>query len=487
MRCSTANAEAGTDPMHAAFRRGRVASSLFRCVVALLALGPSGAAQARFDFESLRALIETERLTSVEQVVARLPEDLRANYTLVYASQSLQGASHDHPRAVLFGADAKLVLTFNGDPKQRHHDEIEILQYRDEQGVFELRSISFAQGVRFSEKNPQLCLSCHGASPRPIWGSYDYEVRDDNHWPGLYGSTHDAPRLVPEERRAFERYRELAREHPRYRFLKTEHPATRWYPYGDGAYQHRFRPNNRIGNLLARLNARKIAHEIIRNPFFRRYYRTTLSWFIGCPEAAGSEFAGKIERLFEREFDRGRHYRLYGDLGAVRPENRLAFMFEKLLSGLGTYTWNMSVSTLPGGKRFSTGILTIDQLVAAAVLAEVVGGDPWLGGFYRSWTSREVYDTFRPGYYQSNVAPGGVGEQYDLLGLYFDETSARNACSGLLERARAEWHSDSAVRGFNPAATDRTVSSCLPARWGDIARTARCQAPRSRSSSGTEG
>ncbi len=410
-------------------------------VIAGVLLGHGGVAAdaVPMTFEDLRELIEREQLRDPAAVVARLPSDLRRNYTLAYQSQSLQESDYDNPRAILFGSDARLVITFNGHPTQRHYHSLEVLHFREREQRFELRSIDFSTGKAvFSPPNPALCRNCHGHNPRPIWGSYEYEVKDAHHWPGFYGSIHDAPQLRAGEAQAFERFRVRARTHPRYRHLQLSHPESAWYPYGQGAYQHRFRPNNRLGNLLARLNARKIAAELNRSPFLEAYPNTAMLWLLQCPQAATAEFAQHVDGLWQRRFPRRRHDGLYSELKAVAAENRLAFQFEKLLSGLDIYTWNMSVTTLPRGKRFFTGIVSIDQLVAAALLREPPRLLAWLRPYYRPWDHRALYDTFRAGYYRTNVAPGGIGAQYDRLGLYFDPAAAARACDPLSERARAE-------------------------------------------------
>ena len=161
-------------------------------------------------------------------------------------------------------------------------------------------------------------------------------------------------------------------------------------------------------------------------------------WLLQCPQARTPAYAPWLDAVFERRFPPAEHHALYGDLEAVDPANREAFKLEKLLSGLDVYTWNMSVSTLPRGKRFSTGIVTVDQLVAAALLAEMPPPITWMREHYRPWNNRRLYDTFREGYYQANVAPGGVGDQYDRLGPYYDEAHARGACARSAASVNAE-------------------------------------------------
>ena len=100
-------------------------------------------------YEDLVELITREELTTIEQVVSRLPVEYRDSYALGFHSRSLHGSSYESPRAILFGRDAKLIVTFNGDPGQQKYHELEIMQFREDTSEFEMRSISFEDGSAF--------------------------------------------------------------------------------------------------------------------------------------------------------------------------------------------------------------------------------------------------------------------------------------------------------------------------------------------------
>ena len=142
----------------------------------------------------------------------------------------------------------------------------------------------------------------------------------------------------------------------------------------------------------------------------------------------------ELEAQFTSAFPKEQFYLLHEDLESLPNGSRSIFILEKLLTGLDIYTWNMSISTLPGGKRFSTGIVSIDQLVVAAVFTQLAG-DSWVRNYYLPRTNRDLYNSFSEGYYNSNVAPGGVGAVYDELGAYYDTVRARSACPELARRA----------------------------------------------------
>ena len=230
------------------------------------------------------------------------------------------------------------------------------------------------------------------------------------------------------EQQAYIRFRKLATEHPRYRFLRLDHPETDWYPFGTGPFEHRFRPNNRLGNLLARLNAKRVANDLKTKAFFKRYPNLALQWLLQCNQAEQDHYLSFIKGLYDRDFGPLAHIKL--DQFQSKSVEQVAFVFEKLLSGLDVYTWNLSMNPSPDDPRFFTGIVSIDELVAAAVLSELAD-DHWLRRYYIPWTQRQLYNSFQEGYYDANVAPGEVGKAYDGIELFFDREYARQACSQL--------------------------------------------------------
>ena len=98
---------------------------------------------ARLTYEDLVALIQTEHVTSIEQLLPKLPEELRSSYVLMHDSRSLQGASNDAPRVILFGADARLTCAFAGDAGLPGFDSLECFQFREAERAFDFRQIRF--------------------------------------------------------------------------------------------------------------------------------------------------------------------------------------------------------------------------------------------------------------------------------------------------------------------------------------------------------
>lgn len=227
---------------------------------------------SEFDFAALRSVIETRQVSSVEQLVPLLPASLRSRYALVFASRSLQVATYNAPRVVLYGPDAHLVVTFNGDPGQRGFYSVETLEFGQDR-QFRLREIRFpppgsSEPVLFSEPNPRTCLTCHGSPARPVWDSWPL-------WPGAYGQRYDAP-LSGQERTGLESFLGRQTADPRYGQLvgiqRWADPATFHAPSSKryaGVQQEP--PNAELAALLGGLSAESLVREMRERPGFAVY------------------------------------------------------------------------------------------------------------------------------------------------------------------------------------------------------------------------
>jgi hypothetical protein len=157
-------------------------------------LGPSHLSLAALEALSRSASSYDDFIRSLK---VRAPE-LFARPVLLHHSASLQHASPERPRALLFGRGA--MITFSEDPT-RSDREVEILAYDPERSRFEAAEIRFSPGARPQfTANPPVCAACHGRGneTRPLWQPYDL-------WPGAYGS--QAGLIRGEEQKAYERFR----------------------------------------------------------------------------------------------------------------------------------------------------------------------------------------------------------------------------------------------------------------------------------------
>ena len=231
-------------------------------------------------FSGLKSLIKNEDIQTIEQLIPHLPYEMRRNYTLMYKSLSTQGSSFENPRAILFGQDAKLILTFNGSPEQRGFDRVEVMDYDPEDSIYNFHEITFRSSQKpiYSETNPKKCLECHSSHPKPnglrkpIWRRYEK-------WIGAYGSIADMVSANPtderikakdkttikNEYRMFQDYLANANDHDRYKYLiRPEGSATSPYQTNfRGHYQ--FRPNLRLLELLMFRQAKTVSSRIAKN------------------------------------------------------------------------------------------------------------------------------------------------------------------------------------------------------------------------------
>ncbi len=214
-----------------------------------------------------------------------------SGFTLMNHSLSLQRGSETFPRAIVFGPDAKFIYTFNGHPKQAGYNAVEIIAFESTAPQsWQFREIIFSGESRpaLSEANPAKCARCHYQPLRPIWEPYDQ-------WPGAYGHDDDAlidfraekyagldktagfiaVRLA--ELDAFRRFKQLVPKHSRYRYLQFPEgsPVSPYNTVTRSGYQ--FRPNLRFTALLAPLQARHLANQIVADRALFRVFGPALT------------------------------------------------------------------------------------------------------------------------------------------------------------------------------------------------------------------
>lgn len=148
-------------------------------------------------FTELKDILKAKQYSKISDLLAHIrktkPKYMK-QYTLGFASKSIQESSLMNPRAIVYGRAADFVITFNGHPKQRGYEMLEVMNFNRAQKKFEFFEIEFnekgqlgAEPYKISDDGgPQKkCLACHTGS-RPIWNRYDI-------WPGFYGSADDFP------------------------------------------------------------------------------------------------------------------------------------------------------------------------------------------------------------------------------------------------------------------------------------------------------
>jgi mono/diheme cytochrome c family protein len=381
----------------------------------LAAVAAPAASASPVQFDLLRARISEDKLTSVEAVLPVLPLDLRSHYVLMFRSRSLQGASYQNPRAILYGHDARFIVTFNGDPAHNGFNALETMEFDDQAKAFVFREIVFPDAskpdapVSFSEPNPGKCLECHGNPPRPVWDAFPV-------WPGAYGERYRA-HLGKQESEGLDAFLQAQPGHPRYGVLhEVGKLASReaFYPSAKTRYQgvETEPPNSELNTLLSRLNFQRIANELAGKPLFPAYqYALLAAVSPGCgavqdylPDALSAAGTDRYAQI-AHDADNARHKlgrtkarRLDEDSGRAGTRAaaidddaviKLRFIVE---AGLGVDTAQWSLALEKGSYDFTTAQSSTEAL-APFLMNAVSRSDSGLAdlSFYRSFTRNDPY------------------------------------------------------------------------------------------------
>ncbi|RYZ65198.1 MAG: hypothetical protein EOP05_20945, partial [Proteobacteria bacterium] len=206
-----------------------LSAALIPCAAFAKTTQPTGQTTAQsFTFENLKEIVASKDLRSVSDVVPYLPEEYRKSFTLMHKSRSIQRSSAEAPRAILFGNDAKMVMSFNGDPNDAGYDRLEVMEFKDDTEKFEFKFIYFADKETKAEviDSPMNCVGCHGMIPSDLHPDWDVGLV----WRGAYGSQDDTfaeTQLDPnlkEEAAAYTQFLGGVSQHDRYKHLDFTKP-----------------------------------------------------------------------------------------------------------------------------------------------------------------------------------------------------------------------------------------------------------------------
>jgi cytochrome c553 len=376
-----------------------------------LALGLAEPAPAgEFSFDSLRQVIALQHVGAVEELLAALPADLRAHYSLVFSSRSLQDASFEHPRALLFGSNAQLILTFNGDPSQHGFEAVETMEFDARANRFIFREITFSSdgtqpAARISDPNPARCVACHDHPARPIW-----DVPPA--WPGVYGERYGAG-LSTMELRGLRRFLAIQPTHPRYRYLlgaaaladRDTYVSSSRATYNGVSVEP---PNARLSAQLATYNVRSILSELAAQPGFAAHLNVLLaSAGSNCGAvadfyppslqpaiAADYKSYSKATAAADRSQSTAKTLRLggrqspYSGLASPAEFTELRYVAERALN-LSTRHWTLAFERGSYDMSAPAGSLTLEQ----ALFSWLARTDPELrtAAAYRTFNSDDAY------------------------------------------------------------------------------------------------
>lgn len=142
-------------------------------------------------FDDLTALVQSSQARTVEDLLNALPADYVGFTALMHHSRSLQPSSMEAPRIILASnlvpdhltAKRMLFMGVGGHAQQGGDDTVEVIEFATDKPGFQFHRLVFYGAAKppTIEKDPRVCVTCHGTPARPIWDTYGT-------WPGAYGS-----------------------------------------------------------------------------------------------------------------------------------------------------------------------------------------------------------------------------------------------------------------------------------------------------------
>lgn len=221
--------------------------ALFALMLSALLPSPLVAATINLPLSAaeLQRYLDTQQEPSLVGLLADLPPSLRENFVLMQQTQSLQQATPEAPRQILFGADARFLLAVSGIPTDPRYQILEFAEFEPATGVYHFGTVDFSgSGRPVVKRDVAFCAGCHGRPTRPIWGVYP-------DWHGAYGDEHGV--VAPDLKAAWAGFVEASDTAPRYRHLVFQKDpsggtfklSARYYGYPNTDFNHE------LGNTVA--------------------------------------------------------------------------------------------------------------------------------------------------------------------------------------------------------------------------------------------
>lgn len=441
---------------------------------ALLAPRPVPAApppEAPFAYAELEALLGDPKdpIRSPDDLLRRLPESLRANFTLGYSPHNFRadaGVDADHPRIILFSDDGKLLIALNGAGPQA--GVVDIIRYDDAGRAFSPVRWTFGASPPVGtstvavDRQPTDCLECHrsaGGRFIPIYNPYP-------DWRGFFGSGDDRFKDARDpERLAYVKFRSAAASLPVYRRLRFGSAAPD-APFGTRAAEARRsiaqRPNQRLTMLLTRLTTRGMPRHELATPYFARYRSYLLAELIGCDfriaPGLGSAFSTRLALDLKQ--------------AGIRPLSASPLKSLGELLNFGLYNYEGSAASFRGSVTdldFRDGSTTVGKLLAAELMRDLVQERRANGQDLSAHYQLAPYDYANAGVDSALGAINATGSELDVR-------RAKGACPALLKLADAELKAAPPATAcldcrdrLDPTSVERSRISSLAA---DVARVA---------------
>lgn len=120
-------------------------------------------------------------IDNVRDLLSALPRSMGDSYVLMEDTRSRHMADLEHPRLIMYGLDARFLMSAGGVPDDPLYEVIEMAELDAQTGQWIFRALDFGQDPPALGASDQSCQGCHGSPVRPIWGHYP-------DWPGAFGA-----------------------------------------------------------------------------------------------------------------------------------------------------------------------------------------------------------------------------------------------------------------------------------------------------------
>ncbi|MBD0403065.1 hypothetical protein [Flammeovirga sp. EKP202] len=138
-------------------------------------------AHQQVHLSDIKEWVQKKEISSVEDLMLKLPEVYRKNFSLVEHTKALGEANLDYPRIVMFGSDGHLLFNISSKLDDPTYQKVDGIELNEQTGNWELFQVDFTQAKIKVHDAPQECFRCHGqAHPKPLWGT-------SSHWEGVFG------------------------------------------------------------------------------------------------------------------------------------------------------------------------------------------------------------------------------------------------------------------------------------------------------------
>lgn len=150
----------------------------------------SGEAHELLTVKGIYAHVLEHDITNVRDLLSELPASMRESYVLMEDTRSRHLSELEHPRLIMYGLDARFLMSAGGVPEDPLYEVIEMAELDSETGEWIFRALDFQQTPPSLSSSDETCIGCHGDPVRPIWGNYP-------DWPGAFGANEND--LTPDQ------------------------------------------------------------------------------------------------------------------------------------------------------------------------------------------------------------------------------------------------------------------------------------------------